>query len=141
MSVHVLVRVEGRGLRWVYFDREPISCGCEGTLEGWVRDELGEEVEFEIVRVKRDGGAAPVGTRTLRVVSYERVYGGPEEGGWWYSVEQEHRSFVVPASSFARHRARLERYCEAANYELDRREDRLSVVTGEKRKQGRPHYC
>lgn len=66
---------------------------------------------------------------TVAFYEIDRAYGGPEEGGWWYStghLERMHRVFK----------------CEEAAYECARRANRLlEVVQRGKRDLDSVTYC
>jgi hypothetical protein len=55
----------------------------------------------------------------------DRVYGGPEEGGWWYDTEA-----LVRPWKFVRGRDKAERLCARANRTLRHRERSLRYGTG-----------
>lgn len=140
------VRTPEGNWRWVHLDGGPSCEGCEGTLREWVAEACVEQLDFEpqpnfVFREQRR--SAPVGVRTVRLIRRERVYGGPEEGGWYWTYEDTVREWELPAASFERHRARLERYCEKQNEGLPSWDyaNRLVVATWPKPSNRRPHYC
>lgn len=141
------VKVANIGWLFVNLETLPSGCGCDGSLNEWLEADLlerysfDETIEFECIR-KLDR-STKIGTKTLRLVYVGRAYGGPEEGGWYYSVETTERTYEVPAASFQRHRERLERYCIAVNKGIPswRSDELLRVASGPERQRSRPHYC
>lgn len=136
------------GFRHVALERKPMSCGCEGDLRDWLAEALMEQhaldaAEFPIESARELRKQAPVGVITYRVVRCWRNYGGPEEGGWYYTEEELLREFTLPARGARRHRDRLERWCDANNEQIRGGgcEGKYAVFTGAWRAQRRPHYC
>lgn len=54
--------------------------------------------------------AVMVGCVAYTVGQIDRVYGGPEEGGWWYDKFTPLRTFIVPTAKAARVRVLLGRW-------------------------------
>lgn len=60
----------------------------------------------------------------VNVYQMDQAYGGPEEGGWWYTVAEPVISRIQPSHAFARHvQARLRQ-------EYPRTNDRFSSRRG-----------
>lgn len=55
------------------------------------------------------------GVAALTIGVVERVYGGPEEGGWWYDHFTPRRVFVVPRRRLQALARRLQRRADVAN--------------------------
>jgi len=75
----------------------------------------------------------------------ERLYGGPEEGGWYYDAFEPLRYFTVPAAKADRMRHWLKRWEERGNRGARPLHSVLStglrrVVSGMERRTPRPHY-
>jgi len=99
-----------------------------------------EDVEFDY-RVKSKSSF--VGVRTVTVLRSEQVYGGPEEGGWFYTDSEVLRVFHVPAARYSRLMALLTKWCENRRPERRRYDEPeftlySGVYSPPKR---RPHYC
>jgi hypothetical protein len=58
---------------------------------------------------------AIVGCVAFTVGEVDRVYGGPEEGGWWYDHFEPIRVFMVPARRKEALERRLRRWEECQN--------------------------
>lgn len=56
-----------------------------------------------------------VGCAAITVGFVTRVYGGPEEGGWWYDAFDPTRVFVVRRARRERLRALLDLWLSAVN--------------------------
>lgn len=137
------------GPRHVALERKPMTCGCEESLQEAIewsfRENNGvpqdETLTIEWTRELRR--QSPVGVITYRVVREWRCYGGPEEGGWYYTEEELLKEFTVPVARGRRHKERLERYCDAQNEQIRGGgcEGKYAVYTGAWKAQRRPHYC
>jgi hypothetical protein len=145
------IKVKGEDrFRQVTLESLPRSCGCDGSLEDWLEEavheangELPHEAEplvFDSIRPLR--AVREVGVRRLIVHRQWQNYGGPEEGGWYYSSYEAVREFVVPASKYARLRERLERYVAKCNEGMRTYEDgRYGVCNGPLPRRESRHYC
>lgn len=51
----------------------------------------------------------------INIYDENRAYGGPEEGGWWYTYGEIVRSIRVPLAHVERVRARVQSACDRAN--------------------------
>lgn len=129
--------------------RRPMSCGCGPTLEDLIcealmeqcemsRDEMLEEkiLAYRVLSERRE-----VGVTTLRIVEMWRLFGGPEEGGWFYDAEHLVREIVVPTRRLGTAMGRLIMYCQRANEGHRVGDGRLAVKVGPYVGEPRPHYC
>lgn len=146
---HFKLQLQGlEGFRHVALESLPMGCGCDGYLGDWLAEALLEQhdldvAEYPITLTRKLKRQAQVGVVTFRLVRQWRNYGGPEEGGWYYTEEELLREWTVPSRNARRHKERLERYAEAQN-ELIRGggcEGKYAVFTGAWKARRRPHYC
>lgn len=108
------VRLTTGEWRTSILDSLPVSCGCDGSLEDWIADDLHiAPSDIETVRYLRDTSA--IGAVTLKVERNHQSYGGPEEGGWWRDTRETCRTFTVSSRYAARARHWLEKYVNCLN--------------------------
>lgn len=135
--------------RYVQLDSLPRSCGCDGTLEEFIKWELDEDFSplptdrIEIIAFRQLKNYSKVGTRNLYLVHNHRDYGGPEEGCWYYTTQEIVKTFEIPARNYHRHLARLQRYCDAYNKDIKswNYSQKLHVTGYKQERKERPHYC
>jgi hypothetical protein len=127
----------------VHLDRLPESCHEDWTVEDAIQDKHDEMGPVEIRWVRPFYRERDIGITTVRIVTVDRAYGGPEEGGWYYDVEQLVRQFTVPNSALPRLRRRLEQLVEVQNSQCRRwdYENKWKLRTGPLVVRPRPHYC
>lgn len=95
MTIHRFrVRLSTGAWRTIWLVELPLDCGCDGTLQGWLQEKVGEPIE----EYRYQPPKAHVSTVTLILGETERRYGGPEEGGWWQTVFYPRRTFTVRAA-------------------------------------------
>lgn len=127
----------------------PRSCGCDASLEQflvWAAEERFANHptdQVEILAFRTLNEKSKIGTRTLYLVHRHSQYGGPEEGGWWYSDEEVVREFEIPSKNFHRHLMRLQAYCNHYNKDIRSWEtsQKLHVTAYKQHRTHRPHYC
>lgn len=75
---------------------------------------------------KIDKDIVGIGLVAFTIGHTRRVYGGPEEGGWWYDSFDPERVILAPKRAGSRLQARLEKLVEARNLGLPRLSSVLS---------------
>ena len=149
------VRIKGEKVRNTLVDTrafEDESCHGGPDIKEFMADLLAErfldhdepttDVEFDVRKVKP---VRLLGVVAMTVVSQERCYGGPEEGGWYYNDVTPVRVFYVSRARAARMKLLLENWCRNRNPEPGSsrgyEQSYFKVRSGVVEKTARPHYC
>lgn len=129
---------------------ELLTCGCDPDIRDYLKDEWErwasewhihynepgdppklKSFDFRVINTEPN-----LGVTTFYAYTQEQCYGGPEEGGWYYWMPVDIRTYRVSSKNAARHMARIQRFLDKSYGKRER-----PVVTKYKPRTNRPHYC